>query len=241
MPGYAIVYFNARGPTASLTRRQWSKILVSSAPCIGNHIPLLKCRAFRKKTLQTARPSSRRTTSATGSAFQTSHLAKDCKMFGQLPGFKDGDFTMYQSNAILRHLARNHGIYGKTPIEAAQIDMVNDGVEDLRLKYSHLIYQNYENGKEDYIKALATEYGHFERILSKNNGGKSFLVGDQISFVDYNLVDLLMNHQVLAPDSLSGFPLLSAYVTCICSRPKLQAFLSSDAHKKRPINGNGKQ
>ncbi|XP_040176797.1 glutathione S-transferase P 1-like isoform X3 [Rana temporaria] len=176
--------------------------------------------------------------------FDDTWLKGDLKkeaMFGQLPGFKDGDFTMYQSNAILRHLARNHGIYGKTPIEAAQIDMVNDGVEDLRLKYSHLIYQNYENGKEDYIKALATEYGHFERILSKNNGGKSFLVGDQISFVDYNLVDLLMNHQVLAPDSLSGFPLLSAYVTCICSRPKLQAFLSSDAHKKRPINGNGKQ
>lgn len=162
-------------------------------------------------------------------------------VFGQLPGFKDGDFTMYQSNAILRHLARNHGLYGKTPVEAAQIDMVNDGVEDFRLKYIRLIYQNYENGKEDYIKALCNELGHFERILSKNNEGKGFLVGDQISFADYNLVDLLRNHQVLAPDCLSGSPLLSAYVTRICSRPKLEAFLSSDAHKNRPINGNGKQ
>ncbi|CAI9615685.1 unnamed protein product [Staurois parvus] len=162
-------------------------------------------------------------------------------VFGQLPGFKDGDFTMYQSNAILRHLARNHGLYGKTPVEAAQIDMVNDGVEDLRLKYVNLIYENYENGKEDYIKALHTEHGHFERILFKNKGGKGFLVGDQISYADYNLVDMLMNHQVLAPGCFSGFPLLSAYVTRITSRPKVKAFLSSDAHKNRPINGNDKQ
>ncbi|XP_077349306.1 glutathione S-transferase P 1-like [Lithobates pipiens] len=118
--------------------------------------------------------------------------------------------------------------------------MVNDGVEDFRLKYISLIYQNYESGKEDYIKALCNKLGNFERILSKNEG-KGFLVGDQISFVDYNLVDLLRNHQVLAPDCLSGSPLLSAYVACICSRPKLEAFFSSDAHKNRPINGNGKQ
>ncbi|PIO14410.1 hypothetical protein AB205_0030480, partial [Aquarana catesbeiana] len=81
-----------------------------------------------------------------------------------------------------------------------------------------------ENGKEDYIKALGNELGHVERILSKNNEGKGFLMGDQISFADYNLVDLLRNHQVLAPDCLSGSPLLSAYVTRICSRPKLEAF-----------------
>ncbi|XP_075073335.1 glutathione S-transferase P [Mixophyes fleayi] len=162
-------------------------------------------------------------------------------VFGQLPGFKDGDVTLYQSNAILRYLGRNHGLYGKKPHEAALIDMVNDGVEDLRVKYLRLIYQNYENGKDDYIKALGGDLGHFEKIISSNHEGKGFIVGDEISFADYNLVDLLRNHLVLAPDCLLGFPLLSAYVTRVSSRPKLAAFLSSDAHKNRPINGNGKQ
>ncbi|KAM4031047.1 glutathione S-transferase P 1-like [Anomaloglossus baeobatrachus] len=165
-----------------------------------------------------------------------------CKaVFGQLPGFKDGDLTLYQSNAILRYLARNHELYGKNPREATLIDMVNDGVEDLRLKYLRLIYQNYENGKDDYIKALPTELGHFERLLASNNEGKSFITAGEISFADYNFVDLLNNHLVLAPDCLSAFPLLSAYVKRISSRPKLEAYLSSDAHKNRKINGNGKQ
>ena len=58
---------------------------------------------------------------------------------------------------------------------------------------------------------------------------------------DYNLLDLLRIHQVLAPSCLDSFPLLSAYVARLNSRPKLKAFLASPEHMNRPINGNGKQ
>ncbi|KAM4636642.1 glutathione S-transferase P 1-like [Discoglossus pictus] len=166
---------------------------------------------------------------------------KQKAVFGQLPGFKDGDVPLYQSNAILRHLARKHGLYGKQPLDASYIDMINDAVEDLRLKYVRLIYQNYEDGKEEYIKNLSSSFQPFEHILSENNQGKDFLVGNQISFADYNLVDLLRCHLILSSGCLEGFPLLKDYVSRISSRPKLQAYLSSDAHKNKPINGNGKQ
>ncbi|XP_066442954.1 glutathione S-transferase P 1-like isoform X2 [Eleutherodactylus coqui] len=176
----------------------------------------------------------------THDTWQKGDLKRDAA-FGQIPKFQDGNLTLYQSNAILGYLARNHGLYGKNPLEATLIDMVNDGVDDLRGKYQRLIYQNYENGKDDYIKALATELGHFERLLASNKEGQGFMVGDEISFVDYNLLDLLRIHLVLAPDCLSGCPLLSAYIKRLSSRPKIEAFLCSAAHKNRPINGNGKQ
>lgn len=35
------------------------------------------------------------------------------------------------------------GLYGKDQREAALVDMVNDGVEDLRCKYGTFIYTNY--------------------------------------------------------------------------------------------------
>lgn len=63
----------------------------------------------------------------------------------------------------------------------------------------------------------------------------------QISFADYNLLDLLLIHQVLAPGCLDSLPLLSAYVSRLSARPKLKAFLASPEHVNRPINGNGKQ
>ncbi|KAM5247671.1 glutathione S-transferase P [Ctenodactylus gundi] len=162
-------------------------------------------------------------------------------LYGQLPKFQDGELTLYQSNAILRHLGRSHGLYGKDQREAALVDMVNDGVEDLRCKYITLIYTNYDAGKDDYVKALPGYLKPFETLLSQNQGGKAFIVGNEISFADYNLLDLLMNHQVLAPHCLDAFPLLSAYVARLSARPKLKAFLASPDHVNRPINGNGKQ
>ncbi|CAD7680986.1 unnamed protein product [Nyctereutes procyonoides] len=147
-------------------------------------------------------------------------------LYGQLPKFQDGDLTLYQSN---------------DQQEVALLDVVNDGVEDLRCKYALLIYTNYEAGKKEYVKALPGYLKPFETLLSQNEGGQAFIVGNQISFADYNLLDLLLIHQVLAPSCLDSFPLLSAYVARLSARPKLKAFLSSPEHVNRPINGNGKQ
>ncbi|XP_060117214.1 glutathione S-transferase P [Heteronotia binoei] len=176
----------------------------------------------------------------TGEIWKTGDLKKSC-VFGQLPRFQDGGFILHQSNAILRHLARNHGLYGQDAQEAALLDMVNDGVEDLRLKYVRLIYQNYEDGKAAYTEALPGELRPFENLLAQNNGGKDFIVGKKISFADYNLLDLLHIHLVLAPDCLASFPMLAGYVQRLNARPHLKTYLESDARKKLPINGNGKQ
>lgn len=34
-------------------------------------------------------------------------------VYGQLPKLRDGDFALYQSSAILRHLGRSQGLDGK--------------------------------------------------------------------------------------------------------------------------------
>ncbi|XP_038620486.1 glutathione S-transferase P [Tachyglossus aculeatus] len=167
--------------------------------------------------------------------------AKAACLYGQLPKFLDGDLTLFQSNAILRHLGRSHGLYGKDTREASLIDMANDGVEDLRLRYVRLIYQNYEDGKDQYVKELPAQLRPFEELLARNQEGRAFIVGEQISFADYNLLDVLLIHEVLAPGCLASFPLLQAYAKRLSARPKLQAFLASPQHLNRPINGNGKQ
>uniref|UniRef100_A0A8C2XYH7 Glutathione S-transferase n=1 Tax=Capra hircus TaxID=9925 RepID=A0A8C2XYH7_CAPHI len=151
-------------------------------------------------------------------------------LYGQLPKFQDGDLTLYQSNAILRHLGRSFGLYGTDEREAALVDMVNDGLEDLRRRSARA------GDKAQYVRELPP----FETLLSQNQGGQAFIVGNQISFADYNLLDLLLNHQVLVPGCLDPFPLLSAYVARLSARPKLKAFLASPEHVNRPIFGSRK-
>ncbi|XP_004618620.2 glutathione S-transferase P [Sorex araneus] len=168
-----------------------------------------------------------------------SPLKASC-LYGQLPKFQDGDLTLYQSNAILRHLGRTLGLYGKDARTAAQVDMVNDGVEDLRKRCSHLIHHNYEEGKAQYVQELPGRLKPFETLLAQNQGGQAFIVGDQISFADYNLLDFLLAHQLLAPGCLDLLPLLSAYVARLSARPKLKAFLASPEHVNRPVFRNRK-
>jgi glutathione S-transferase len=46
----------------------------------------------------------------------------------------DEDGSVCQSNAILRHIGRKHGLMGASLADAAAIDMLVDGVEDLKRK-----------------------------------------------------------------------------------------------------------
>nr|XP_010996420.2 glutathione S-transferase P isoform X1 [Camelus dromedarius] len=113
-------------------------------------------------------------------------------LYGQLPKFQDGDLTLYQSNAILRHLGRSLGLYGKDQREAALVDMVNDGVEDLRRHCGHLIHHSCEEGKAQYVQELPRHLKPFETLLSQNQGGQAFIVSDQFELP--NLVDLAGCH-----------------------------------------------
>ncbi|XP_069782927.1 glutathione S-transferase P-like isoform X2 [Narcine bancroftii] len=166
---------------------------------------------------------------------------KSTCVFGQLPKFEDGDLVLYQSNAILRHLGRKFSLYGKDHRDAAIIDMLCDGVEDMRMKYVTLIYTNYENGKANFIKELPSWLRCFEKVLEKNGKGSEFIHGNQISFVDYSLFDVLLNLRLLDPSCLKEFPLLSGYVERMQSRPGLKSHLESKEFLQRPVNGNGKQ
>ncbi|XP_030041914.1 glutathione S-transferase P 1 [Microcaecilia unicolor] len=159
---------------------------------------------------------------------------KKTTVFGQLPQFQDGDFVLYQSNAILRYLGQKYGLYGSNGKEAALIDMVNDGVEDLRHKYEGLVFRR-EPDPQKYIEELPNHLGPFERLLSQNSKGSVFIAGRKISYADFSLLHVLQNHLNLAPDCLKSFPLLSAYVERLTSRPKLKVYLESEARINRPI------
>eukprot|EP00079_Xenopus_tropicalis_P034472 XP_017948243.1 PREDICTED: glutathione S-transferase P 1-like [Xenopus tropicalis] len=164
------------------------------------------------------------------------HDERKKAVFGRLPQFQNGDFVLCQSNSILRYLAHKHGLTGDNDEESAHIDMVNDSVEDLRKKYGRFIYFTcQEKGKGKYLEGLPQQLEFFERVLSKNHNGSKFVVGQKISYADYNLVDLLQCHLDLSPECLSAFPLLRAYLERLVSQPTLSDYLNSDARKRRPI------
>ncbi|ESO09544.1 hypothetical protein HELRODRAFT_168545 [Helobdella robusta] len=160
---------------------------------------------------------------------------------GQMPYITMDGMDLGQSNAILRHVARKHGFYGKNDKEAALIDMLNDQQEDLRFAYIQMIYRDYELGKEPFIQKLPESFKYFEKYLSMNHNGKAYFVGEKVSFLDYDVFDLLDDLLVLSPTCLDSFPLLKAFHKRFADKPKLHAYRETEEFKKMPINGNGKQ
>ena len=52
--------------------------------------------------------------------------------FPNLPFYVDGNVKLTQSNAILRHLGRQHGLHGFNENDAAKIDMLLDTIIDIK-------------------------------------------------------------------------------------------------------------
>ena len=53
--------------------------------------------------------------------------------FPNLPYYVDGDVKLTQSHAILRHLGRQHGLYGLDDNHASEIDMLLDTIKDIKM------------------------------------------------------------------------------------------------------------
>jgi glutathione S-transferase len=174
-------------------------------------------------------------------AFDEWPKVKPTTKFGQLPVVFDDGFEIAQSNAILRTIAKKHGLYGSNDKEASLIDQINDQQEDVRLTYLRLIYQEYDKEKDNYISKIGEKIALFEKLLSQNNDGQGGFVGSKTSFVDYTVFDLLDNLAVLSPTCLDQFPHLKAFHARMAAREKIAAYRKTDGFIKMPINGNGKQ
>uniref|UniRef100_A0A8C7HP68 Glutathione S-transferase P n=1 Tax=Oncorhynchus kisutch TaxID=8019 RepID=A0A8C7HP68_ONCKI len=147
-------------------------------------------------------------------------------LFGQLPILEDGDLTLYQTNAIRRHLARKLGLYGKDQREAALIDMMDEAIQDLLNKYIKLMFEK-DVSVQMYGKCNQFDLNPYSKIILQQE--------DLISLADYALVILLIHHQVLSPPCLHAFPSLQSYLKRLCARPNLHAYFHSDDFKNRPI------
>ncbi|GAB4823389.1 hypothetical protein N2152v2_010435 [Parachlorella kessleri] len=172
--------------------------------------------------------------------------------FGQAPRYIDDSVDMVQSNAICRHLGRKHGMYGANLAEAAKIDQILDGVEDQRSKYLGLIYKDeladgpkkaYFETHVDPASAQSRNWGaHFaflSNLLKKNEGGRGFMVGNQLSIADIAVLDLVDLH--LRLDFAGQFkqlhPELTAHHSRIAAVPGIKAYLESPLRVAK-VNGN---
>ncbi|XP_033746346.1 glutathione S-transferase 1-like [Pecten maximus] len=110
---------------------------------------------------------------------------------GKLPIFKVDEKVIPQSRAMLRYVARQHGLYGKDIEEQTDVDVVIETVQDLNDQIFRSFFESDEKKKAELHKELLdktvpTYFTIFEKLLGK----KDWMVGSKLSIADLAVMNV---------------------------------------------------
>ncbi|KAB1083374.1 glutathione S-transferase family protein [Neorhizobium galegae] len=152
---------------------------------------------------------------------EPAHLA--LQPFGQIPTYEDGDLVLFESGAIVFHIAERHG--GLLPDDAnararaiawmfAALNTVEPPIFDRSLVR---ILERDEPWYEQRLRALDGTIRNRLADLSRHLGDRDWLDG-AFSAGDLLMVTVLLRLKA-SSDMLDDYPNLTAYITCAEARP----------------------
>jgi glutathione S-transferase len=149
--------------------------------------------------------------------------------FGALPSYGKGDIEIFQSHAIIRHLARVHDLYGSTEVERIRCDMIEAAISDLNELVGKAPWRpDFKNGRVGYVEnELGPVLVGLERFLMSNVDSNDFWVGSSLTFVDLIAFAVLDNTRVMFPEAFEQCSLLVKFCDLIASRPRIAAYITS--------------
>ena len=158
--------------------------------------------------------------------------------FGQVPWLREGDVTLFESGAILLHLAEQSEAlmpvdrHGRAEVLAWVFAALNS-VEAASLPWSIFVFSGDESsaGRERIDAFLAQRLEHMERVLT----GRVWL-GGAFSVADILMADVL--RLVDRFDGLARFPACRDYLARATSRPAFVMALSDQLAHFATANGD---
>lgn len=117
--------------------------------------------------------------------------------FGQIPILEYEGKRICQSIAIARMLARRFGLAGKNETEEVLADMLVDCMNEIQEAIYNIFVFSF--GAEVKAKHLELVYEkqipkylvNLEKLLKENQGGDGFLVGNELTWADLMLIDVV--------------------------------------------------
>ncbi|XP_061435986.1 glutathione S-transferase Mu 1-like [Lethenteron reissneri] len=153
--------------------------------------------------------------------------------FPNLPYLLDGDVKLTQSNAILRHIARKHGLVGQTEKQQAMVDMLENEAMDIRMRLVYLCYgPDFAKNRPGFLESVPPKM----QALSTFLGDKEWFTGDKLTYVDLVLYDVLDQHRLFDASLLLPHPNLGQFLQRVEALDKIAAFMKSSRFIKSPIN-----
>lgn len=153
-----------------------------------------------------------------------------CTPFGQLPTLQDGDFTICQSHAIHRYIARKFGLYGETIQDAARIDEVYNTADELFLDialfhWNPQFHESRPQHRETTRGKLALLQKYFTRVRAD---AEHWVLPGRFTLADAAMAFALESTRPLHPGLLPEFPELEHAMTAFFSAPGVREYARSE-------------
>ncbi|XP_050806974.1 glutathione S-transferase 3-like [Gopherus flavomarginatus] len=166
---------------------------------------------------------------------QYEKLLKDgALLFEQVPMVEIDEMKLVQTRAILNYIAGKHNLYGKDMKERALIDMYVEGTMDLNEMIMCYPFSSPEEKEKNFAlmiqRATNRYFPVYEKVLKDH--GQDFLVGNQLSRADVQVLESILMIEEYEPTALSGFPLLQAFKARISNLPTIKKFLQPGSQRR---------
>lgn len=149
--------------------------------------------------------------------------------FGALPRYRSGDLVIFQTPAIIRHLARAHDLYGSTEAQRVRCDMIEEALSDMNELVGKAPWRDdFASQRADYVaNELGPALDRLERFLAGNDDPGGFWVGSSLTFVDLVAFAVLDTTGAMFPEAMEKCSLLREFCERMARRPRLEAYLES--------------
>ncbi|XP_030411438.1 glutathione S-transferase 3-like [Gopherus evgoodei] len=166
---------------------------------------------------------------------QYEKLLKDgALLFQQVPMVEIDEMKLVQTRAILNYIAGKHNLYGKDMKERALIDMYVEGTMDLNEMIMCYPFSSPEEKEKNFAlmiqRATNRYFPVYEKVLKDH--GQDFLVGNQLSRADVQVLESILMIEEYEPTALSEFPLLQAFKARISNLPTIKKFLQPGSQRR---------
>lgn len=169
-----------------------------------------------------------------GSGFQSTHSAEFLALNpnAMVPVIRDGDFTLWESNSIIRYLAARHGGAELYPSEArarARVDQWIDWqASDLNRAWSYafmsLVRQSPSHRDRQGIDASCAEWSRYMQILDRQlKATGAYVAGSRFSLADIP-IGLSVNRWFETPFERPGLAAVSDYYQRLSQRPGFRLY-----------------
>jgi glutathione S-transferase len=143
-----------------------------------------------------------------------------------------GERHIPQSKAILRHLARAHGLYGADEVAMTAVDVAQETASDLRTVMGPLLFGPGAKDADAKAKFVAEQLpAHLGRLV-KLLGEQSWFAGQQPTLADVLVYDALESLDGIDPHALDA-PVLAAFMARFRAIPAIAGYLEGRSSSGR--------